>query len=334
MSAALALVTEHLPDQPDAEMLHHHERAKAQRRHSRAASTQRTYAQDFKLFALWCASGGRDYPSLPAPTLIVAWHLNACCEGWTAGTRQYRPLSVSSINRRLAAIAWVHRTNGHADPTDNPALREQLSGIRNLYGRPPRRKQAATAERIALMLAKCPDNLLGIRDRCLLALGFAGAFRRSELAALRVEDLTRVPEGLRITITRSKTDQTAQGQEIVVPHGSSLLPVRAVEEWLAASGIAEGLLLRVVHRGGHLKHGGLTGHDVARAVKKYAQAAGLDPAEFSGHSLRAGFATSAAETGASVLKIMETTRHKSVDVLAAYVRRVDLFKDHAGAKFL
>jgi integrase len=110
--------------------------------------------------------------------------------------------------------------------------------------------------------------------------------------------------------------------------------VEAVQTWLQAAGVSEGILFRSVHRGGTVRPWGLRGADVALIVKRYALAAGLDPAEFSGHSLRAGFATSAAETGASILKIMETTRHKSVDVLSGYVRRVDLFKDHAGAAFL
>jgi hypothetical protein len=132
-----------------------------------------------------------------------------------------------------------------------------------------------------------------------------------------------VPDGFRIMIRRSKTDQTGEGQEIVVPRGAKIRPVQAVQEWLQAAQISEGLLFRVCWRGAHVKPGGPPGHDVARLVKHYARLAGLDPTGFSGHSLRAGFATSAAETGGSVLKIMETTRHKSVDVLAAYVRRVE-----------
>jgi integrase len=154
--------------------------------------------------------------------------------------------------------------------------------------------------------------------------------------ALRVDDLTEVADGYRVAIRRSKTDQTGEGQEIVIPRGLKIRPVEAVQSYLQAAQITDGCccLLRAVHRGGHVRSWGPRGHDVALIVKRYALAAGLDPAEFSGHSLRAGFATSAAETGASILKIMETTRHKSVDVLAAYVRRVDLFKDHAGAAFL
>jgi site-specific recombinase XerD len=171
--------------------------------------------------------------------------------------------------------------------------------------------------------------MLGVRDRALLALGFAGAFRRSELVALIVADRTERPDGYRMLIRRSKTDQTGEGQEIVIPHGVKIRPVEAVQAWLQAAAITEGQLFRPVRKGGCVKPWGLRGQDVALVVKRYALAAGLDPAEFSGHSLRAGFVTSAAETGASILKIQEVSRHKSMDVLSTYVRRVDLFKDHA-----
>jgi integrase len=195
-------------------------------------------------------------------------------------------------------------------------------------------KASATADILTALLRLCPTTLAGKRDRALLMLGFAGAFRRSELVALEVADLSEVPDGLRVRIRRSKTDQEGQGAEIAIPRGYRLRPVEAVQVWLQAAGIEDGYLFRTVHRGGHVRSWGLAGHVVAKIVKQYALAAGLDPQEFSGHSLRAGFVTSAAETGASVLKIQETSRHKSVDVLAAYVRRVDLFKDHAGAGFL
>ena len=152
--------------------------------------------------------------------------------------------------------------------------------------------------------------------------------------ALQVSDLKEVADGYRVTIRRSKTDQAGEGAEIVIPRGLKIRPVQHIQTWLQAAGIAEGLLFRVVHRGGHVRAWGLRGANVAAVVKQYAEKAGLDPAEFSGHSLRAGFVTSAAETGASILKIQETSRHKSTDVLAGYVRRVDMFKDHAGAAFL
>jgi integrase len=324
-----------LPVAFDPEALRLHERAKDLRQHSRAESTRRTYQKDFEMFRRWCRGDGRDYVPLPAEPIIVVWHLTACTEGWSADGRTYRPLSVSSISRRVAAISWQHKTHGHADPCDNAGVRELVSAIGRDFGRPVQRKAAATADRIRLMLNVCPTGtLIGLRDRALLALGFAGAFRRSELVALRVEDLTEVPDGYRVMIRRSKTDQSGEGQEIVIPRGAKIRPVQAVQEWLEAASVTEGLVFRALHRGHHVKPGGLRGHDVARIVKHYAQAAGLDPAEFSGHSLRAGFATSAAESGATIFKIADQTRHKSMDVLRHYVRSVDAFRDHAGAAFL
>jgi site-specific recombinase XerD len=289
----------------------------------KAASTRRAYRADFAAFSGWCWERG--LCPLPADSQVVAWHISAIASA---------ALSVSSIGRRLAGIAYAHKLAKEANPTTAEEVKVVLAGIRRTIGTAPKRKQAATADRVRVMLDACPNTMLGVRDRALLALGFAGAFRRSELVALQVDDLTEVADGFRVLIRRSKTDQTGEGHEIVIPRGLKIRPVEAVQTWLQAAAVPDGILFRAVHRGGHVRAWGLRGHDVALIVKRYAEAAGLDPVEFSGHSLRAGFATSAAETGASILKIMETTRHKSVDVLAAYVRRVDLFKDHAGAAFL
>jgi integrase len=183
------------------------------------------------------------------------------------------------------------------------------------------------------MLKLCPDTLLGKRDRALLAFGFAGAFRRSELCALEVADLTETPDGLRVLIRRSKGDQEGQGQEIAIPRGYKLRPVEAVQLWLVAAEISAGPVFRSVALGGRVGDA-LTPASAARIVKTYAQRVGLDPASYSGHSLRSGFLTSAAEAGASIWKLSEVSRHRSLDTLRGYVRRVDLFKEHAGAAFL
>jgi site-specific recombinase XerD len=181
--------------------------------------------------------------------------------------------------------------------------------------------------------ALCPATLIGARDRALLALGFAGAFRRSELVALQVEDLAPCADGLRVTVRRSKTDQEAQGQTIAILRGVCICPVEAVDAWLAKAGINTGFVFRSVLKGGRLG-GPLPAQSVAHIVKAYATRAGLDARIFSGHSLRAGFCTSAAEHGASVWKMMDVSRHKSVQTLRGYVRNAESFKDHAGAAFL
>jgi site-specific recombinase XerD len=290
---------------------------------AQAASTERAYARGWGDFCAWSAFRGVE--PLPAHPAAVAMYLSFLAD---------RGLSAASIGQRAAAIAHRHRKAGHDAPTTNPVVQDALRGIRRTVGTAPRRKSAATADRIRAMLDACPDTMIGIRDRALLALGFAGAFRRSELVALQVQDLEEVADGYRVTIRRSKTDQTGEGAEIVIPRGLKIRPVAAVQAWLQAAGIETGYLFRQVHRGGHVRPEGIAGRVVAEIVKQYAERAGLDPQEFSGHSLRAGFVTSAAESGASILKIQETSRHKSTDVLAGYVRRVDMFKDHAGAAFL
>jgi site-specific recombinase XerD len=290
----------------------------------KAASTRRCYRADFRAFSAWCRERG--LCPLPASPQTVAWHVSAIAQ---AG------LSVSTIGRRMAGVAYAHKLAREKNPTTAEEVKVVLAGIRRTLGTAPKRKSAATADRIRAMLDACDiGTTIGIRDRAILALGFAGAFRRSELVALTVADLTEVPDGYRVLIRRSKTDQTGEGQEIVIPRGLRIRPVEAVQTWLQAAGIAEGILFRPVKRGGLVRPWGLRGHDVALVTKRYALAAGLDPAEFSGHSLRAGFITSAAESGASILKIQEVSRHVGVAVLSGYVRRVDLFKDHAGAAFL
>jgi integrase len=183
------------------------------------------------------------------------------------------------------------------------------------------------------MLKLIPDTLQGKRDKALILLGFAGAFRRSELVALNVNDLSEGELGFRVIIRKSKTDQEGQGHEIAIYNGR-LKTVEAVKEWLEAAQINEGAVFRGFRKGDRLLKGRLTAESASNIVKKYAGKAGLSESEYAGHSLRSGFITSAAETGASLFKMMEVSRHKSVDTLKGYVRRAELFKDHAGAGFL
>jgi len=184
------------------------------------------------------------------------------------------------------------------------------------------------------MLQAIPaDTLLGQRDRALLLLGFAGAFRRSELVALKVADLAFEPDGVRVLIRHSKADQEGGGQEIAIPRGTKMRPVAALRSWLDAASITAGPVFRSVNRHGKVGEA-LTPQVVALVVKRHADAAGLDPDAFAGHSLRSGFLTSAAEAGADVLRMMEVSRHRRVETVQGYVRRASLFKGHAGAGFL
>ena len=290
----------------------------------KSAGTRRAYRADWRIFAAWCAERGLD--PLPATPETVARFLSAQAnEGAKAST----------IGRRAAAIGYAHKLAGHSEPPTNAEMvKSVMRGIRRAIGAAPKQKAPATADLVRAMLDACPDTLQGKRDRALLALGFAGAFRRSELVALEVADLAEVPDGLRVTVRRSKTDQEGLGQEIAIPRGYRLRPVEAVQAWLAAAEISSGPVFRPVLKGGRVQAEPLTAHSVAAIVKRYAELAGLDPAQFAGHSLRAGFITSAADSGAALLRIADQSRHKSLDVLRGYVRRADMFKDHAGATFL
>jgi site-specific recombinase XerD len=290
----------------------------------KSAATRHAYRSDFALFTAWCRT--RNAEPMPASPETVAAFLAAQA---TAGAR------ASTISRKAAAIRYAHRLAGHALPTDTEAVKIVMRGIRRIIGTAPDQEAAATTDRIADMIAGIPaDTLAGKRDGALLLLGFAGAFRRSELVALTVTDLIVVEGGLRVSIRHSKTDQESAGQEIAIPTGGKLRPVEALRTWLDAAGIIEGPVFRPIAKGGRLLRGALTAQSVALVIKVHAKRAGLDPAEYAGHSLRAGFLTTAAEHGANVVKMMEVSRHRSVDTLRGYVRRADLFRDHAGAGFL
>ncbi len=290
----------------------------------KSAATRRAYRSDWQIFTTWCSA--RSLEPLPASPETVARFLS---DQATAGAK------ASTISRRAAAIGYAHKLGGHSEPPTNAEMvKAVMRGIRRAIGTASTRKAPATADLIGEMLKHCPDTLSGKRDRALLALGFAGAFRRSELVALEVADLGEVPDGLRVTIRRSKTDQEGLGQEIAIPRGYRLRAVEAVETWLAAAEISSGPVFRPVLKCGRVQAEPLTAQSVAAIVKRYAELAGLDPSQFAGHSLRAGFITSAAESGAALLRIADQSRHKSLDVLRGYVRRADMFKDHAGAAFL
>lgn len=274
-------------------------------------ATRRAYASDWSDFTAWGVEHGVD--TAPASPATVAAYLASLAD---------RGLKASTITRRAAAIGYTHRVAGHEPPTNAEAVKAVLRGIRRRVGVAVTRKAPATARAITAMLRKVPDTLTGKRDRALLLLGFAAALRRSEIVGLKVEDLERSPDGLFVHIRRSKTDQEGEGHVVAIPRGGKLRPVEAVEDWLAAAAITAGPVFD------------LTDRSVALIVKRYAEAAKLDPSMFSGHSLRAGFVTSALEAGADLLKVMDVTRHREVKTLKAYDRRAKAFKNHAGKSFL
>jgi site-specific recombinase XerD len=292
----------------------------------KAASTRRAYASDWADFTAWCAA--RSASPLPAHVGIVAAYLS-----WLAQSGR----KASTIGRRAAAIAHRHKLAGHEPPTNGEGVKATLRGIRRTIGTAPDQKAAVTANTLRTMLNLCPNTLRGHRDRALLALGFAGAFRRSELCNLQLSDLTETPDGLMIRIRRSKTDQEGQGAEIAIPRGARLRPVEAVQTWLTHAAITDGPLFRaVIWENGAMvaREGPLGAENVAAVVKSYAKRAGLNPATFAGHSLRSGLITSCVEEGASPVRIAEHSRHRSLDMILVYTRRANLFVDHAAAKVL
>jgi site-specific recombinase XerD len=288
----------------------------------KAASTRAAYTSDGKAFVAWCRARGLD--PLAASPETVALHLSSCA---AAG------LAPASLSRRIAGVRYFLQLAGISDealPTRHKLVREALAGIRRRHARPSSRKAAATTEVLRALIDTCDGSMLGLRDRALLAIGFGAALRRSELVALDVEDVAAAAEGLRITVRRSKTDQEGVGYVLPVGHGARIRPVAALQDWLAAAAITSGALFRGVHRSGAVQPGRITPGMVALVVKRRAVLAGLDPRSLSGHSLRAGFCTAAAEHGANLFRIMDVTRHKSMDVLRGYVRHREMFKDYAG----
>jgi integrase len=219
-------------------------------------------------------------------------------------------------------------------PCHHAIVRNTMKGIRRTLGIAPLQKTAILTEDIRTMVDATDGGLIGTRDRALVLVGFAGAFRRSELVGLDVEDCEFGKDGLRITLRRSKTDQEGQGRKVGIPFGSNpqTCPIRTLEAWLELGGITSGPLFRSITRHGRLQAGGLSGGDVARIVKKLAERAGLDPAKYAGHSLRAGHATSAAIAGASERSIMNQTGHRSVQMVRRYIRDGNLWRENSAGK--
>lgn len=303
------------------------ERAAAYAKAARAGATRRAYDSDWAIFTAWCAAHA--LTPLPATPEIVAVF---------ASDQAIAGLNPSTINRRVAAIGHHHRAGGYPAPTAMPTagrLAEVLAGIRAEHGGAKRQKRPADAAALRNMLAAIEgDGLRAVRDRAILAIGMAAALRRSEIVALQVDHIGIVPEGLRLTIAYSKTDQARHGTVIAIPEGSQIRPKSLLLAWMTLAGHAEGPVFRRLSRLDALTPAAMSDRAIARLVQHHAAAAGYDPAQFAGHSLRAGFLTEGASQGATIFKLQEVSRHKSVQVLADYVRNADLFKNHAGQRFL
>ena len=291
-------------------------------RHSKAENTLRGYRSDWRQFCQWCE--GQGLAPLPASPEAVAAYIAEC-----AGR-----LKVGSVQRRLNAIAETHTALGLDSPTSTGMVRNTVKGIRRTLGTSQSRKAAALTDEIRAMLDAADDGTIGVRDRALILLGFAGAFRRSEMVGLDVEECAFGRDGLTVTLRRSKTDQDGAGRKVGIPYGSNpeTCPVRNVQNWMEQAALSDGPLFRSINRHGQVQPEHLSGIDVARVVKKLAKRAGLDAAKYAGHSLRAGHATSAAIAGASERSIMNQTGHRSVQMVRRYIRDGSLFRENSAGK--
>ena len=288
-------------------------------KHTRSESTKAAYRQDLWDFEAWCDKHG--FHSLPAHPNTVAEYLDA----------RKNTLSPATLSRRVAGISQAHKMAGLQSPCQHEEVRSTMKGICRMKTTAQDQKHAIETHVLRQMVAEQPDTVAGIRNRALLLLGFAGAFRRSELVSLDCEDIQRTVDGMRVTLRHSKTDQEGSGTEKGIPFGRSALtcPVRTLEDWLNVSGIKEGAIFRAVTQTGKVSSTRMCDRSVALIIKQAAESVGLNPDDYSGHSLRSGLATSAAAAGKSERSIMNQTGHKSLTVLRRYIRQGSLFRDNA-----
>ncbi len=276
---------------------------------SRAPATVRAYQADLEDFGEWCQANG--VRRFPATADVVARYL-----AWLADCGA-KP---STIERRAVAISAAHKAGDAPNPTTNEIVRKTLGGIRRAHGRRPAKKRAISLAELRAMCLALPDTVTAVRDRAVLTLAYAGAFRRSEVAQLERADVVVLPDELVVTLRKSKTDQEGRGiaKHIPIAQDPAICPVRAMRAWLAYANVATGPVFRPIDRWGVLRGRSLTGHAVAIIVKRAAAAAGLDPDVVSGHSMRSGFITAAYVAGQTEADIMELSGHRSLNVMRGY----------------
>lgn len=306
---------------------------------ARAENTRKAYASDWKDFFYWCQS--RNLNPLPAsPQTVRVYLTSRAKQEWVNYKgKTHPPLKVASLRRRLTAISQAHQLARQPFNKSHPDIQEVWKGIRNKLGTAQTHKEPILIEDLRKMMGALSNQekknkwLLEIRDKAILLLGFAGAFRRSELVSLSILDVNFLREGLIVSLRKSKTDQEGIGREIAIPYGSNILtcPVRALQDWLQASQINEGAIFRSINRHGQIRAKALTSHSVALIIKRNAHLADRKDL-FSGHSLRAGFATTAAIAGVPEHVIMKQTGHKRSDTIKRYIRLGNRWTENAATK--
>ena len=290
---------------------------------SKANNTLRAYKSDFKDFGGFCAKHGFD--SLPTEPKIVSLYL----------THLSKNSKISTLRRRLVSIGMVHKLKGHYLDTKHPIIIENLLGIKRVKGSYQKGKKPILINHLKSIIniidEQKIDEIKKARDKALLLVGFAGGFRRTELISIDYEDLEFVTEGVKIIIKRSKTDQFGEGMTKGIPYFSNqkYCPVNNLKKWIELSNVKSGPIFRRFAKGSVLTNYRLTDQSVVLIIKIYLNLAGIENKNYSGHSLRSGFATVAAESGADERSIMTMTGHKTTQMVRRYIREANIFKNNA-----
>jgi site-specific recombinase XerD len=280
-------------------------------RNSKSKNTLRAYQSDYTDFLEFCSKNG--FQSMPTQPKILALYI----------THLSSYSKYSTLKRRLASISVIHKAKGHYIDTKHPIIMENLMGIKRTNGSNQKGKKPLLIKDLkkiikAIGQLKAKDNRK-IRDKALLLIGFSGGFRRSELVDIEYEDIDFVSEGVKIFVKRSKTDQSGEGMTKAIPYfdNKDFCPVIALKNWIEITALRNGKIFNISDK------------NVALLIKKYANYAGLDSHKYAGHSLRSGFATSTAESGAEERSIMAMTGHKSTEMVRRYIKEANLFKNNA-----
>jgi site-specific recombinase XerD len=290
---------------------------------SKANNTLRAYKSDFKDFGLFCAKHG--FKSLPSEPKIVSLYI----------THLSKNSKISTLRRRIVSISMVHKLKGYYLDTKHPIIVENLMGIRRVKGSIQKGKKPILINHLKSIINvinnQKSDEIKKLRDKSIILVGFAGGFRRSELISVNYEDLEFVQEGVKINIRKSKTDQFGEGMIKGIPYFNNEIycPVSNLKKWLEISKIKSGPIFRRFSKGLSLARRRLTDQSVVLLIKEYLNLAGIDNKNFSGHSLRSGFATVAAESGADERSIMAMTGHKTTEMVRRYIKEANIFKNNA-----
>jgi len=291
---------------------------------SKAINTIRAYKSDFKDFSAFCAK--HSFRTLPTEPKIVALYLT-----YLSG----KDAKMSTLRRRLVSIGMIHKLKGHYLDTKHPVIIENLMGIKRTKGSIQRGKKPLLINHLKAIVdvinKEKTEEIKKIRDKSIILVGFGGGFRRTELISVNYEDLEFVPEGVKITLRRSKTDQFGEGMTKGLPYFSNetYCPVAHLKKWIKISNIKDGPVFRRFAKGCSLTSNRLTDQSVVLLIKKYLALAGIENKNYSGHSLRSGFATVSAESGADERSIMAMTGHKTIQMVRRYIKEANLFKNNA-----